>query len=150
VARRTSASRPAGDSASSSTTTVDRLRAVGAGLGQALREILGALPGAPLRPNQLAACLGVNRAVASKVLNATARRDPLETLHLVPGPEPLRRLARAARRQGVGADPVARAEAAIEASDPSIRRDAGNRAAPDALISASLPGARERFELASK
>jgi hypothetical protein len=129
---------------------VDRMRQVGAELSSGLGGVLAALPGAPLRPNQLALCLKVNRAVSSRVLNATSRKDPLETLHLVPGPEPLRRLVRAAASQGIAPELADRAESAIAGFDRLIRLEAGTRPALDALISSSLPGARERFELASK
>jgi hypothetical protein len=127
-----------------------RLRSVGAELGRTLSTVLAALPGAPLRPNQLAREVGVNRAVASRVLSATAKRDPMEILHLVPGPEPLRRLVRSTVRRGVSPTLAADAEQAIREFDLLIRKDAGTRAALDAMISSSLPGARERFELASK
>jgi hypothetical protein len=128
----------------------DRLRSVGQDLGRTLSAVLAGLPGAPLRPNQLAQLVGVNRAVASRVLSATGKRDPMETLHLVPGPEPLRRLVRTAVRRGVPSSIAADAEQAIRQFDLLIRNDAGTRAALDAMISSSLPGARERFELASK
>jgi hypothetical protein len=127
-----------------------RIRAVGAELAAALGAVLDSLPGAPLRPNQLMAVLSVNRAVASKVLSATSHRDPMAALHQVPGPEPLRRLLRAAGRKGAPAEALARAGAAVADFDRLIRREAGTRPALDALLSASLPDARERFELASK
>lgn len=127
-----------------------RLRAVGGELGSTIQAILAALPGAPLRPGQLAKVLGVNRAIASKVLNAVGKRDPLEILHLVPGPEPLRKVVRAAEGQGVGGELATPALGAIGRFDQLIRNEAGNRGALDALISSSLPGARERFEMASK
>lgn len=133
-----------------SATLETRLRAVGDELGGALRAILGALPGFPHRPGQLSQELGVNRAVASKMLGATKKRDPLEILHLIPGPEPLRKVVRSAKEKGVEAKLVQAAESAISNFDLLIRREAGNRAALDALISSSLPGARERFEMASK
>jgi hypothetical protein len=128
----------------------DRIRGVGERLGQTLGALLAALPGAPFRPGQLALVLGVNRAVASRVLAATSQRDALEVLHRIPGPEPLRRLVRSATRKGVPTDLAGEADAAISAFDGLIRNEAGTRAALDALISSSLPGARDRFELASK
>jgi len=127
-----------------------RIREVGERLGPALRAVLDALPGAPLRPNQLAEAVAVNRAVASKVLNATSKRDPLELLHLVPGPEPLRKLVRAARKHAVAREVLKAAEQAVDAFDRLIRDEAGTRPALDAMLSPGLPGARERFELASK
>ncbi len=127
-----------------------RIRAVGTALGQALSDVLAALPDAPHRPNQLARDLGVNRAVASRLLNATGRRDPLEVLHYVPGLEPLRKVVRAARGLGVAHDLAQAADLAIARFDRLIRDDAGTRPALDAMISSNLPGARERFELANK
>ncbi|MHC5210695.1 MAG: hypothetical protein ACYTG2_08250 [Planctomycetota bacterium] len=127
-----------------------RIRAVGSELAACLAAVLGALPGSPLRPNQLVSVLGVNRAVASKVLGATSQRDPMAVLHQVPGPEPLRRLLRAAGRKGVAPEILARAGAAVTDFDRLIRSEAGTRPALDALLSASLPDARERLELASK
>ncbi|MFT7669789.1 MAG: hypothetical protein ACI8X5_002496 [Planctomycetota bacterium] len=127
-----------------------RLREVGADLRQVLVAILQSLPGYPHRPSRLAQELGVNRAVASKVLAAIVKTDPLETLHLIPGPEPLRKLVRSAEGLGATSALARAAEEAIANFDHVIRNEAGNRAALDALISSSLPGARERFELASK
>lgn len=131
-------------------TIQDRIRRVGGELGRTLADVLAALPGAPHRPNQLVAELGVNRAVASRVLNATSKRDPLELMHLVPGPEPLRRLVRSAQERGVSDALAGEAVRAIHEFDQLIREGAGTRSALDALISSSLPGARERFELSSK
>lgn len=128
----------------------ERLRSVGTNLARELRELLGGLPGAPHRPSQLAREVGTNRAVASRVLTALKAEDPLEMLHRVPGPEPLRKLVRGAAAKGVDAKHATDTLAAIEAFDLMIREEAGTRPALDALISASLPGARERFELASK
>jgi len=128
----------------------DRIRAVGVDLARTLQAVLGTLSGAVHRPNGLARELGVNRAVASRVLSAIAAKDPLEVVHLVPGPEPLRQIVRAAAEKDVASELTRDAQAAIERFDLLIRNDAGTRSTLDAMISSSLPGARERFELASK
>ncbi len=125
-----------------------RIREVGEGLARTIGAILERL--GALRPNALMRELDVNRAVASRVLNATAAKDPLEVVHLIPGPEPLRQIVRAAAGKGVDPDLVREAETAVAAFDRLIRNEAGTRSALDALISSSLPGARERFELASR
>ncbi|MFT7463547.1 MAG: hypothetical protein ACI9EF_001892, partial [Pseudohongiellaceae bacterium] len=152
-------STPAGDSSLGpdlagpsypSKTVHDRLKATGQGLASSLDAVIAALPETPRRPNALARDLGVNRAVASKVLSAMGKHEPLEVLHVIPGPEPLRKLVRAAGRKGVPSELIATAESAITAFDKLIRDEAGTRAALDALISSSLPGARDRFELSSK
>ncbi len=131
-------------------TVHERIRATGTALSGSLSAVIGALTETPRRPNALARELGVNRAVASRVLAAIGKHDPMEVLHVVPGPEPLRKLVRAAGRKGVPGTLTAAAESAITAFDQLIRDDAGTRAALDALISSSLPGARERFELSSR
>lgn len=128
----------------------DRIRAVGAELSESLSALIAQLPGAPHRPTQLAKDLGVNRAVASRVLGATAKKDPLECLHHIPGPEPLRKLVRASAKHGAPEELMGRALDAVDGFDHLIRSEAGTRPALDALISSRLPGARERFELASK
>ncbi|MCB9914800.1 MAG: hypothetical protein H6828_06570 [Planctomycetes bacterium] len=125
-------------------------RQVGETLRAALTELLAATPRAPRRPGELAKALGVNRATASKLLGALAKPSPLEVLHVVPGPEPLRRVARGAEALGAPSAATERVERAVSDFDRLIRKSAGNRAALDALVTANLPGARERFELASK
>ena len=129
---------------------VDRVAQVGEDLGRTLTAVLRALPGAPRRPNQLARDLGLNRDIASRVLGATAKTDPLSVVHRIPGPEPLRRFVRAAEKKGAPAALAGAAREAIDAFDALIRDDAGTRAALDAMISAGSQDARERFETASK
>ncbi|MHC5113851.1 MAG: hypothetical protein ACYTGP_05425 [Planctomycetota bacterium] len=131
-------------------TVVEAIRKVGEDLSHAIGAVLRSLPAAAQRPNGLAKELGVNRAVASRVLNATSRRDGLEVVNVIPGPEPLRQLVAAAAAREVAADLTAAASAAVERFDELIRNEAGTRSALDALISASLPGAREKFELSSR
>ena len=127
-----------------------RFRDVGTALGQSLSALLEALPGAPSRPSQLVDELGVNRAVASRLLKAVSKRDPLEVLHVIPGPEPLRKVARAASGLGAPVVLVESVHRAVRDFDLLIRDEAGTRPALDALISSSLPGARGKLELSSK
>lgn len=128
----------------------ERIRVVGTELSASLGDLISSLPGAPHRPTQLARDLGVNRAVASRVLGATSKKDPLDCIHHIPGPEPLRKLVRASKNLGISSEQLDRAMQAIDSFDHLIRSEAGTRPALDALISSHLPGARERFELASK
>ena len=127
-----------------------KARVVGEHLAAGLRAVLQALPDRPTRPSMLARALDLNRATASKLLSATAKEDPLELLHGIPGPEPLRGLLESAATAGVNADLVAKALLAVEEFDHLIRIDAGTRGALDAVISSALPGVREKVELASK
>jgi hypothetical protein len=124
-----------------------RVARLGRELIHGIRTLVGALPDRPTTPTDLARCLGVNMVLASRVLKATRQDDPIAVLHHSPGPEPLRRLVRAARRKGVAPDILSAAEAGVEAYDQFIRVEAGDRGTFDAMISAYLPEAREDFEL---
>jgi hypothetical protein len=127
-----------------------RLITVGAALGASLGAILDHIPGAPHRPIPLAKGLGVNRAVTSNLLKALSQDNPLEILHVIPGPEPLRKIT-ARLADGRATEPLLDAAAiAIDAFDRLIRDEAGTRPALDALIAPYLPGARAKLELASR
>jgi len=128
----------------------DKIREVGTDLARTLRMVIEAVPGQPRRPNHLARELGLNRAISSRVLSATAKKDPLEVTHIIPGPEPLRSLLRAAAEKDVDPAIIARAEAAVARFDRLITAVAGTRSRLDAIISSSLPDAREKLELSSK
>ena len=132
------------------TAIAEKIRDVGSDLAESLRSVIEAVPGRPRRPNHLARELGLNRAISSRVLSATARKDPLEVTHIIPGPEPLRSLLRAAADKDVDAAIIARAEAAVARFERLITTEAGTRSRLDAIISSSLPGAREKLELSSK
>jgi len=101
-------------------------------------------------PVALARRLGLDKVLTSRVLRALRNKDAMAVINLSPGPEPLRRLLRAAARAGVGAELIAEAEQAVEAFDTLIRRDVGGRSALDSIISAWLPEARADFELRRK
>lgn len=115
-----------------------------------LQGVLETLPGSPHRPQELAKLLGVNKTLSSRVLGALRTGDPLAAAHVIPGPEGLRTVLKAAAKKGARRASTSAAEEAVAAFDRLIRRDAGSRAALDAIISDSLPHAREKFELANK
>ena len=123
---------------------------VGELLARAMRSLVGAIPGGPYRPQQLARALGLNKNVSSRVLAATGQKDPIATVHCMPGPECLRQLTRAAGRKGVDAAVVEDAESAIESFERLLLAAGGDRAALDAIIGGWLPDARQRFETAAK
>ncbi|MCP3904484.1 MAG: hypothetical protein GY715_12725 [Planctomycetes bacterium] len=127
-----------------------RIREVGTALAGSFQRVLGELPGRPDRPGHLAEVLGLNRNISGRVLTATADADPLAVAHVIPGPEPLRKLLRAAQRRGVSGALIAEAEVSIRAFETLIREIAGDRPALDAIISSLLPPARGRFELGAK
>lgn len=123
---------------------------VGRELGRALARVLDSLPGAPHRPQALARSLGVNTVLTSRILKAAQQHDPLVVAHTIPGPEPLRRLLRAAERRKVNATLIRNARAVVDRFERLIDHEAGDRSALDAIISGWLPEARERVELLAK
>ena len=124
--------------------------AVGTQLVESLSRVLGDVPGAPYRPQQLAKHLVLNKDLTSRLVRALKKRDPIAAIHVMPGPVPLRRVLTSAQKAGVSKDVVAKASSAIEAFDHLIRSEFGARADLDAAISASHPDARERHESTAK
>jgi hypothetical protein len=127
-----------------------RLAAIGHRLSEALGDVIAAVPGSPRGPQDLATALGLDKVLASRVLKSIRAGDPMAVVHYAPGPEPMRRLVRAAARRGVDATLIDEAKRAIDAFEQLIRRDLGDRSALDAIISAWLPEARREFELRRK
>ncbi|MHC4992003.1 MAG: hypothetical protein ACYTGC_13605 [Planctomycetota bacterium] len=128
----------------------DHVIRVGEGLLTSLTAVLDELTGGSTGPAELGRQLGVDKVLASRVLKALRNRDPVAVVYLVPGPEPLRRVLKAAGRRGVDARTIARADQAVTAFEELIRRDAGDRSGLDAMLSAWLPEARAEFELRRK
>lgn len=123
---------------------------VGRQLATSFGDLLRAIPGAPTAPKQLADTLRIDRALAFRLLAAVRRQDPLATTHVIPGPEPLERVVRAAGRKGVPADVLRSTSEAVANFRHLIKAHAGDRGALDAIISASLPDARARYESEAK
>lgn len=119
-------------------------------LADSLTVVLEELPGSPQRPQELARLLKLNKTLSSCLHKAMRTADPFAAAHLMPGPEALRMFVRAAARKSVDPASIAAAEEAVSAFDQLIRRDAGNRDGLEAIISANLPDARKKFEMANK
>jgi hypothetical protein len=128
----------------------DEITEIGRALGEGLRSVLGEVPGSPRGPQALATSLGLDKVLTSRVLKAARNRDPMAVAHHVPGPEPLRRLIKAAHKAGVSDSAIERAGRAVDRFDQLIRTRIGDRSALDAIISAWLPEARRDFELRRK
>jgi hypothetical protein len=118
-------------------------------LTTAFDALVAALPGRTHKPQELARLLHLDKNVTHRLVTAIRKGDPLATVHAMPGPEPLRRVAAAARRHAVPASVAERAEQAIGAFEAVIN-EGGDRAGLDAIISAWLPDARRRFERLAK
>jgi hypothetical protein len=127
-----------------------RVALLGESLAQRISRLVAAVPGNPQGPVSLARAIGVDKVLASRVLRAAANRDPVAVLQMMPGPEPLRRLAHLAGKKGVSTDLVTELQEAVDQFDELIRNEAGDRSALDAILAAWLPEARVEFELRRK
>ena len=127
-----------------------RISAVGDALREAFAGLLGSIPEGPLKAQELARYLSVNKDLSNRLVNAVKKNDPLAVMHVIPGPEPLRRFLDAARKKGLDPALVREALAAVEQFEQLIREEAGDRAYLEAIISAWLPEARQRSDLINK
>lgn len=123
-----------------------RISEHGRELLDALGDVIGSLPAGLGGPQGLARSLNLDKVLVSRLLKATRSRDPVAMAYHVPGPEPVRRFLRAARRKEVDPALISRAESAVEDFKVFVREEIGDRSALDAVISAWLPEAREEFE----
>jgi hypothetical protein len=133
-------------------TLEQRISSVGQRLAESIERLLITLGEQQHRPTDLCRTLGVNKDLASKLLIALGKRDPLAVAYFMPGPEALRKLVTAALRAGdaVPRETTAALESAIAEFESLLRRETGGRAEFDALVSSWLPEARQRFEAASR
>lgn len=128
----------------------ERVSELGVRLRDTLSDVLGGLPEGGQGPQGLAHALGLDKVLTSRLLKAARSLDPIAVAHQVPGPDPMRRFLRAARRRGADPRLVASAEGAVDAFQALIREEIGDRSSLDAMISSWLPQARQEFELRRK
>lgn len=127
-----------------------QIAGVCADLVESVRAAVESLPVRPAGPQALASALGVDKVLASRVLKATRSADPMVAAHAMPGPEPLRRLVRAAGARGASEGAVSAASAAIDRFEALIQVKLGDRSTLDTILSAWVPEARREFELRRK
>lgn len=127
-----------------------KIERVGAALTRSLSGLLAAIPGSPRRPVELARALGVNEDLASKTLLAANTPDPLAATQVMPGPEALRTLLKAAARRKIAKSIIRPAEEAVGEFEDLLRKVVAGRTELDAILSAWLPDARGRFEMSNK
>lgn len=126
-----------------------RLAEVAQSLGRCLGRVIEALPEAPSGPQQLAETLGLDKGFSSRLLKAIRSRDPVVLAYTIPGPEPLRRLVKAAARRGVARELAQAADSEIDRFAALID-SAGDRSTLDGIVGSLLPDARRQFENRTK
>lgn len=126
-----------------------RAAEVGVSLAAASQQFLAAV-GNIRSAVDLMKAIGVKKDVASRFLTALSKRDPLAIIYYMPGVDSLRQLTHGARAR-IGEHPAISAfEEAVGNFERFVQIDMGGRHALDAMASAWLPEARERFEVASR
>lgn len=127
-----------------------RIARTGEDLLHSIARVLDAIPDPPSGPQALARRLGVDKVLASRLLKAVKSPDPVSVINRAPGPDPLRRVVKAAGKQGVDAGLIRDASEAIDRFERLIRDEIGDRSSLDAIVSAWVPEARREFELRRK
>lgn len=138
------------DPAEDATLLETQITVVGSDILSSIGRVIEAVPRSRPGPQALADLLGLDKVLASRVLKATRSQDPITATHRMPGPEPLRRLVRAAATQGVSGELIVEAHRAIDAFERLIRDQVGDRSTLDAIVSAWVPEARREFEIRRK
>lgn len=125
-------------------------QSVGDGLRTTIGCVLREVPNCSMRPTDIARRLDASRVMVGRVLRAIEKKDAIEILTSIPGPETLRQIMRAAEGTGVSSGHVQLAIWAIDSFDHLIRDQFGTRAAMSAALSVEHADQRERFEQASR
>lgn len=128
----------------------ERLARMGKELSATFSTVIDAMPGGPHRASDLSRKLRVNKDASSRLLRAIRQPDPVAVTYMIPGPDPLRRILTALDKLKVDANAIQKARIAVQHFEDIIESEAGDRGALDAIISAWLPEAREKRELAAK
>jgi len=123
-----------------------RIQSVGAALQETWRRVLEQIPEADAGPQRLGKTLGVDKVLASRLLNAARAPEPMTVLHRAPGPAPMHRVLKSAAKLGVDAALIEAAEDAVNAFEDLIRHDNGDRSSFEAILSAWVPESRRAFE----
>lgn len=127
-----------------------RITEAGDALLRGLSGVIDRVPGSDAGPQKLAAQLGIDKVLASRLLKALRSPDAMAVVHRAPGPDPLRRVIKGSAKLGVDPELIADATRAVDRFEELIRSDIGDRSALEAILSAWVPEARREFELRRK
>ncbi len=112
------------------------------GLEGVVFDLLGASP----RPSALVHKAGVNKSMATRLIQVLRTQDPLTALKQTPAPTGLRIFLRAAEKAGAGRASIARAEEVVGEFEAIISQFPSGRAGLDGALSGWLPEARDQGE----
>jgi len=126
-----------------------RLRAQNTGqtLAESFQRLIASLPDPSWRSQELATQLGQSVVTTGRLLRAMGNTDPLAVLIQAPGPQPLRRVIRAAEGRGAPPAEVAAAQEAVDEFRDLIQDHIGGRRALSSILSSWVPEASREFEM---
>ncbi|WP_374567914.1 hypothetical protein [Ideonella sp.] len=119
---------------------------VAAALREALVPLLDALAGQPPRPVRLMRRIGLDKSLASRLVQAVRAESDPQFLHLLPSPTGLRILIERSRQEPAAADWLPAVECAVDAFAALLDALPGGRQALDARLGEDLSSIRERRE----
>jgi hypothetical protein len=119
---------------------------VAAALRGALGPLLDTLAGQPPRPVRLMRRLGLDKSLASRLVQAAKAESDPQFLHLLPSPTGLRILLERSRQVPEAAERLPAFERAVEAFAELLDALPGGRQALDARLGEGLSSIRERRE----
>ncbi len=119
---------------------------VAVALRDALRPLLHALAGQPPRPVRLMRGIGLDKSLASRLVQAARAESDSQFLHLLPSPTGLRILIERSRAEPAAAEGLPAFERAVDAFAALLDATPGGRQALDARLGAAQSSIRERRE----
>ncbi len=123
---------------------------LGTRLGETGQQLLASLPQPVRSPSELVRVMGLNKVIASRFLSALGKRDPMAVVFYLPGMDTLRRVTEAARERGAAPEAIRQWTEQVDLLDDFLKHEVGGKQGLDAIASAALPDARERFEMANR
>ncbi len=129
----------------------EAVRSLGARLGCAIEAVVEGVDGVSLGPQRFSESLGVDKVLVSRILKALRCEAVIDRLHHMPGPVPLRRFLRAARRRlDVPVELHREAMEAVDDFEALLADRIGDRSALTSLLTAWSKEVRAEFELRRK
>lgn len=123
---------------------------VGAAIRSTLEEVVLAISGPTPRPSHLIIRVGLDKTIASRIIQTVRSPEPLTALTRSPSPLGLGIFLRASQNAGARPESIARAEDAVNRFERLLARFPRGRAGLEAAISGWMPETREQGERAAR